>query len=79
VLIATTAGPQIEVDRRKLRHQGMSRVEHLPVHHDAIAAKPLGIHAVGVLTGGFSGEDLVSAGCEAVLSELKDLGDHLQC
>lgn len=45
--------------------------------YDAIAAKKAGIHAIGVLSGGFSREDLVAAGCEEIYDDLQDLVDHL--
>jgi phosphoglycolate phosphatase-like HAD superfamily hydrolase len=45
--------------------------------YDAIAAKTLGMRAVGLLTGGFSRDDLISASCEDVLVHPRDLGAHL--
>jgi phosphoglycolate phosphatase-like HAD superfamily hydrolase len=45
--------------------------------YDALAAKPLGLRAAGVLTGGFSSEELKAAGCDAVLPEIKDLVSYL--
>jgi HAD superfamily hydrolase (TIGR01549 family) len=45
--------------------------------YDAIAAKTLGMRAVGLLTGGFSRDDLISAGCEHVLARPAELGLHL--
>jgi HAD superfamily hydrolase (TIGR01509 family) len=41
--------------------------------YDALAAKPLGLRVAGLLTGGFSSEDLKAAGCDVVLAEIKDL------
>jgi phosphoglycolate phosphatase-like HAD superfamily hydrolase len=43
----------------------------------AMAAKSLGIRALGVLTGVFSSEDLMSAGCEAIIAEVKDVCQYL--
>lgn len=40
---------------------------------DAIAAKKAGVHAIGVLLGGFSAEELRTAGCEAVYKDLREL------
>jgi HAD superfamily hydrolase (TIGR01509 family) len=45
--------------------------------YDAIAANTLGMRAVGLLTGGFSRDDLTTAGCEYVLVHPRDLGAHL--
>jgi HAD superfamily hydrolase (TIGR01509 family) len=45
--------------------------------YDALGAKPLGLRVVGVLTGGFSSEDLNAAGCDVVLNEVKDLEQYL--
>ena len=45
--------------------------------YDVIAAKALGLQVTGLLTGGFSREDLTSAGCELVLSDVKHLAAHL--
>lgn len=41
--------------------------------YDAIAANALGLHAAGVLTGGFSAEVLTEAGCDFTLREVRDL------
>jgi HAD superfamily hydrolase (TIGR01549 family) len=41
--------------------------------YDALAAKPLGLRVVGVLTGGFSPEDLKAAGCDLILDEVQAL------
>jgi phosphoglycolate phosphatase-like HAD superfamily hydrolase len=45
--------------------------------YDALAAKPLGLRAADVLTGGFSSKELKAAGCDAVLAEIKDLASYL--
>jgi phosphoglycolate phosphatase-like HAD superfamily hydrolase len=45
---------------------------------DALAAKPLGMVVLGVLTGGFSQQELLEAGCDAVLAKVDDLPGHLQ-
>ena len=39
--------------------------------------RSLGLRAAGVLTGGFSSEELKAAGCDAVLAEIKDLASYL--
>lgn len=41
--------------------------------YDAQAAKALGIHVTGVLTGGFSRAELIASGCDAVVNEVQDL------
>jgi phosphoglycolate phosphatase-like HAD superfamily hydrolase len=46
--------------------------------YDALAAKALGLRAVGVLTGGFSAQELKAAGCDAVLSEVNELKQFLR-
>ncbi len=45
--------------------------------YDALAAKPLGLKVAGVLTGGFSSEELKAAGCDVVLPEVKVLEGYL--
>jgi phosphoglycolate phosphatase-like HAD superfamily hydrolase len=45
--------------------------------YDALAAKPLGLRVAGVLTGGFSSDELMAAGCDVVLAEVKDLEGYL--
>jgi phosphoglycolate phosphatase-like HAD superfamily hydrolase len=55
--------------------QGVLAVGDTP--YDALAAKPLGISVVGLLTGGFSSGELKEAGCEAVLAEIGDLEGYL--
>jgi phosphoglycolate phosphatase-like HAD superfamily hydrolase len=46
--------------------------------YDALGARPLGMHVVGVLTGGFSTEQLMDAGCDLVLTQVKHLADCLK-
>jgi HAD superfamily hydrolase (TIGR01509 family) len=45
--------------------------------YDALGAKPLGMHAMGVATGGFPEADLMTAGCDAVVAEVTDLARYL--
>jgi HAD superfamily hydrolase (TIGR01549 family) len=40
---------------------------------DAIAAKRLGVRAIGLLCGGFAGSDLLAAGCVAIYRDPEDL------
>ncbi len=47
--------------------------------YDANAAKKLGMHSAGVLTGGFSEQALLAAGCDEVFEQLKDLGALWHC
>jgi phosphoglycolate phosphatase-like HAD superfamily hydrolase len=46
--------------------------------YDALAAKPVGLEVTGVLTGGFSREALMAAGCSAVIATVADLTEHLR-
>ncbi|WP_342376721.1 HAD family hydrolase [Myxococcus stipitatus] len=41
--------------------------------HDALAASKLGLSTVGVLSGGFSAEDLRAAGCRALVKDAAEL------
>jgi phosphoglycolate phosphatase-like HAD superfamily hydrolase len=43
--------------------------------YDANAAKKLGMLSAGLITGGFSEQALLAAGCDTVFAQLKDLGD----
>jgi phosphoglycolate phosphatase-like HAD superfamily hydrolase len=45
--------------------------------YDALAAKPLGLKAAGVLTGGFTPEELKAAGCDIILQEVAQIEQHL--
>jgi HAD superfamily hydrolase (TIGR01509 family) len=45
--------------------------------YDALGAKPLGLGVAGVVTGGFSSEELTAAGFDVVLVEVKDLLGYL--
>jgi HAD superfamily hydrolase (TIGR01509 family) len=42
--------------------------------YDANAAKKIGMRSAGVMTGGFSQQALLAAGCDEVFEQLKDLG-----
>lgn len=42
--------------------------------YDANAAKKIGMRSAGVMTGGFSEQALLAAGCDEVFEQLKDLG-----
>ena len=44
---------------------------------DARAAKAAGIDAIGILTGGFSEQELRESGCTKVYPSVRDLLDHL--
>jgi phosphoglycolate phosphatase-like HAD superfamily hydrolase len=41
--------------------------------YDAVAAKRTGVRAIGMLSGGFSGQDLEASGCIAVYRDPTDL------
>jgi phosphoglycolate phosphatase-like HAD superfamily hydrolase len=43
--------------------------------YDALAAKAVGVHAIGVTTGGFSPADLRKSGCIAVVDSVAQLSD----
>jgi len=45
--------------------------------YDAMAARTAGLHAAGVLTGGFSRAELIREGCALVLDRAIDLPSHL--
>jgi phosphoglycolate phosphatase-like HAD superfamily hydrolase len=44
--------------------------------YDAVAAKRAGVRAIGMLSGGFSGQDLEASGCIAVYRDPADLLAH---
>ena len=44
--------------------------------YDAVAAKRAGVRAIGMLSGGFSGQDLEASGCAAVYRDPADLLAH---
>jgi phosphoglycolate phosphatase-like HAD superfamily hydrolase len=46
--------------------------------YDAMAAKKLNMRAAGVMTGGFTAEILVGAGCDPVLGEVEELADYIR-
>jgi len=63
---------------KKLRTQDPSRaVAPGDTPYDARGALPLGFRVIGVLTGGFTREELKGAGCEEVLQEARNLLDYL--
>jgi phosphoglycolate phosphatase-like HAD superfamily hydrolase len=45
--------------------------------YDTFAAKQLGLRAAGVLTGGFSRDELLKAGCVIVIEQIKELDGAL--
>jgi len=44
--------------------------------YDAVAARHAGMRAIGMLSGGFSGQDLEASGCIAVYRHSTDLLAH---
>ncbi len=46
--------------------------------YDAEAARAAGVPAIGVLSGGWSREELLAAGFAEVYADVRDLGDHIE-
>ena len=69
-----------------LFHQAMRKLDIADPQHvlavgdtpyDALAAKTLGMRVAGVLTGGFTSEELKAAGCDVVLHQIRDLEGYV--
>jgi HAD superfamily hydrolase (TIGR01549 family) len=58
---------------RKLEISGRRALSVGDTPYDAIAARRMGMHAVGVVTGGFSRSELLRAGCCAILDDIAHL------
>lgn len=73
--------PHPEIFLRAAAQLGIGPEESVVVGdspHDMEAASKAGMTAVGVLTGGYTGKDLQTAGADKIYQDIEDLYDHIE-